>query len=88
MRLGKVAEKISMKLIIKDHGDSSVGIQPSYYEVDVPFQKDSDKEILDMFKESMLHAYAMFCFGKMTLLYDFEAEAIGKSFSEYGLNNG
>ena len=88
MRLGKVAEKISMKLLIKDHGDSSVGIMTITYEVDVPFEENSDKEILDMFKDSMLHAYAMFCFGKMTLLYDFEAEAIGKSFADYGLNNG
>ena len=77
-----------MKLFITDHADSSVGLMPTTYEVDVPFSDDSDKEILDMFKDTMLHAYSMYCFGKMTLLYDFEAEAIGKSFSEYGLNNG
>ena len=77
-----------MKLLITDHADPSVGLQETTYEVDVPFEKDTDKEILDMFKDSMLHAYAMYCFGKMTLLYDFEAEAIGKSFSDYGLNNG
>ena len=77
-----------MKLLITDHGDSSVGLTPTTYEVDVPFEENSDKEILDMFKDSILHAYSMYCFGKMTLLYDFEAEVIGKSFSEYGLNNG
>ena len=77
-----------MKLLIQDHADPSVGLMPTTYEVDVPFGDDSDKEILDMFKDSMLHAYSMYCFGKITLLYDFEAEAIGKSFSEYGLNNG
>lgn len=77
-----------MKLLITDHADPSVGLMPTTYEVDVPFEKDSDKEAFDDFKEKMLHAYSMYCFGKMTLLYDFEAEAIGKSFSEYGLNNG
>lgn len=76
-----------MKLLITDQGNSSVGVPPTTYEVDVPFGENSDKEILDMFKDSILHAYSMYCFGKMTLLYDFEAEAIGKSFSEYGLNN-
>ncbi|HMW08416.1 MAG TPA: hypothetical protein PK079_23900 [Leptospiraceae bacterium] len=77
-----------MQLIIIDHADPSVGLQETTYRVDVPFDKNSDKEILEMFKNSILHSYAMFCFGKMTLLYDFEAEAIGKSFSDYGLNNG
>jgi len=76
-----------MKLIIKDHGDTSVGIPSTTYEVDVPFTKDSDKEAFDDFKDKMLHAYSAYCIGKMTVLYDFEVEAIGKSFSEYGLNN-
>ena len=39
-----------MKLLITDHGDSSVGLMPTTYEVDVPFEENSDKEILDMFK--------------------------------------
>ena len=77
-----------MKILITYHGDSILGVRPTTYEVDVPFEENSDKEILDMFKDSILHAYSMYCFGKMTLLYDFEAEVIGKSFSEYGLNNG
>jgi hypothetical protein len=88
MRLGESDDYICMKLIIIDNGDTSVGIDGSVYEVDVPFLEDSDKEAYDDFKEKMLHAYATYCIGKMTLLYDFEAEAIGKSFNDYGLNNG
>ncbi len=88
MRLGKVDDLISMKLFITDHADPSVGLMPSNYEIDVPFEKDSDKEALDDFRNKVEEIYKTYSFGEITLLYDFEAEAIGKSFSDYGLNNG
>jgi hypothetical protein len=77
-----------MKLIVIDKGDPSVGIPATSYEVDCPFEDNTDKQELKEFKELVLHLYAVFCAGKIELLYDFEIEAIENSFKDYGLNNG
>ena len=69
-----------MKLIIKDSGDSSVGIMSAYWEVEVPFNRDemSGDELelnLEGFRKDMIKAYEDYCEGKCYADYDFELEA-------------
>ena len=59
-----------MKLIVKDCGDRSVGINDIYWDVDCPFDDKDDKETLEFFRESIINLYAEFAEGRITA--DFE----------------
>jgi len=62
-----------MKLHIIDNGDTSVGIFPSSFSIDVPFNKEEvDDETLTWFKEQQLILYSEFAEGKLFAFYDFE----------------
>lgn len=66
------------KLIITDKGDSSVGLFPEYWEIQSPFDIDTDnisedeKETLEFFRDKMIEIYKEFCNGKCLAEYDFE----------------
>ena len=62
-----------MKLIIKEHGDSSVGIPERYYEVECPFERDEvDETDLISFKTEILHSYRQFAEMKTEAFYEDE----------------
>jgi hypothetical protein len=64
-----------MKLIIKEHGDSSVGIPEKYYEIDCPFERN---EVLNAdlyeFKQDIIIAFKPFAEIRMQAFYDFEMQ--------------
>lgn len=62
-----------MKLIIFDKGDESVGLFPTSYEIDCPFNKDDVEQAdLDQFKETMVSIYKEYdC---QLAMYDFEID--------------
>lgn len=68
----------SIKLIISDHGDPSVGIFGCSWEVEYPMILDpenlsvDDKVELDFFRKDMIVAYQNYCDGRCTADYDFE----------------
>ena len=69
-----------MKLIIKDSGDSSVGIMSAYWEVEVPFNltdlSGDELELnLEGFRKDMIKAYEDYCEGHCSASYDFELKA-------------
>ena len=75
-----------MKLYIRESGDESVGIMPSLFEVECPFNKDEqDHENLEWFKSEILKIYAEFSEVKMTAEYDFEAQKIDESYEKGGI---
>jgi len=59
-----------MKLIVTDYGDSSVGISPQSWNVDVPFNKEDEN--LEYFRTSILNLYGEFAEGRLSAVYDFE----------------
>ena len=62
-----------MELIIKEHGDSSVGIPERYYQIDCPFERNEVEEIdLISFKAEILQTYKQFAEMRMEAFYDFE----------------
>ena len=62
----------SVKLIITDRGDPSVGLFPQSWEVDVPHLFENDKDSLEFFREKIIEAYKDFCEGRCIAEYDFE----------------
>lgn len=64
-----------MKLIIHETGDTSVGIQPRYYTIDCPFEReDVGKADLEEFKYDVLKSFKPFAETHMGAAYDFEME--------------
>lgn len=62
-----------MKLHIIDNGDTSVGIMPTLFFIDVPFDKnDVDDETLEWFRNEQLKLYKEFSEGRLYTFYDFE----------------
>jgi hypothetical protein len=63
-----------MKLTIWNSGDSSVGIPANSYELDCPFEKDEDPEVLQEFRQGAIDLYSAYddC---LHAEYDFEYEA-------------
>lgn len=67
------------KLVITDHGDSSVGIFPCSWEIDVPIyipdykeMSNSNKEDLEFFRKGMIEVYKEFCDGRISAEFDYE----------------
>lgn len=90
MGLGESADIWKMQIFIKDHGDTSVGIESSNYSIDVPFDKEgTDKEELEYFRDAMIKQYSTYAMGRVTAIYDFEIEAIEKGIMDWeNQNNG
>lgn len=66
-----------MKLIIENSGDSSVGINDEWFEIQCPFERgDLADEDLQLFKKDMVKLYSNYCNGKVTALFDFEYDEI------------
>jgi hypothetical protein len=62
-----------MKLIVREKGDSSVGIYTRYYELDCPFEKDEvERYDLEMFRSGILEIYAEYAETTIDVFYDFE----------------
>jgi len=62
-----------MKLYIFDNGDTSVGILPTSFSIDVPFNRNEvDTETLEWFKGGQLDLYKEFAEGRLIAFYDFE----------------
>ena len=62
-----------MKLYIFDNGDTSVGIMPTSFSIEVPFnQNEVDSETLEWFKDGQLDLYKEFAEGRLIAFYDFE----------------
>lgn len=60
-----------MKLIITDHGDTTVGIFPQTWAIECPFDKQ-DSEFMEDFRADIMAAYSHYCEGKMSADYDFQ----------------
>ena len=61
------------KLTIIDNGDSSVGINPVWFEIDCPFNRNEvDEETLEWFRAEQIKIYKEFCEGSCMASYDFE----------------
>lgn len=58
-----------LKLIIKDHADTSVGIFESTYEIDCPFTSDADTDMRYYFAKFALSLYAEYAEGKVSCFY-------------------
>jgi len=62
-----------MKLIIHEHGDTSVGYPESYYLIECPFERNDLSEVdLLEFKVQMLEIYEGFAESNMDAEYEFE----------------
>jgi len=62
-----------MILHIIYNGDTSVGIFPSSFSIDVPFNNDDvDEETLKWFKDEQIKLYNEFAEGKLYAFYDYE----------------
>jgi hypothetical protein len=68
----------SVKIIVVDNGDASVGIFPVSWQVECPFSKqnidngDIEKETLEWFRDKIINAYKEFAEGRCHANYDFE----------------
>jgi len=63
---------MSIKLIVTDQGDPSVGIFPESWLVESPIIDKNEKENLEFFKAEIIKLYDSFCDGKCVAGYDFE----------------
>lgn len=62
-----------MKLIIKEYGDSSVGLPERYFIVECPFEKNEVEESdLIFFKAGILQSFMEYAEMRMEAFYDFE----------------
>ena len=61
-----------VKAYITDHGDMTVGLFPSYWEVDCPFFKDDNEELQESFREELTKLYSEFADAKVTVEFDYE----------------
>jgi hypothetical protein len=62
-----------MKCIITDYGDSSVGLFPQEYEMDIPFQReDLDNDELEQCRNDIASFYSDYANGRISVLFDFE----------------
>jgi hypothetical protein len=62
----------SIKLIITDKGDPSVGIFPMSWTIECPFLSDMDLEGRDWFREQIIKAYSEFIEGRIIAEYEDE----------------
>ena len=70
-RLKRRGKQNDMKLIITDHGDTTVGIFPQTWAIECPFDKQ-DSEFMEDFRADIMAAYSHYCEGKMSADYDFQ----------------
>lgn len=62
-----------MKLIITDHADESVGLFPTKYAIESPFDDEHpDLDDLELFRRLILEIYDKFAQGKVTAFYDYK----------------
>jgi len=73
-----------MKLIITDHGDTTVGIFPQSWAIECPFEKsECQPEDLEDFREQVQTVYSPYCEGKMWSAYDFELQEPDEVYTEF-----
>ena len=73
-----------MKLIVTLHGDESVGIWSSDFEIECPFEKDDvDTEGLEYFKEGIKELYKQFNDMGVSVEYDFERQMVIQEEASY-----
>jgi len=62
-----------MKLFIFNNGDESVGLNPSEYSIECPFeQNEVEQNDLEYFKELQVNCFSEFLDLKVIGIYDFE----------------
>jgi len=72
-----------MKLTVFDKGDMSVGIFPTNFEIDCPFERcDMEQEHLNEFKEAILKLYTSYDYGNYAL-YDYELKELFKQENDF-----
>lgn len=72
-----------MKLTIFDKGDESVGLFPTQWEVDCPFDEiTAEENDLQFFKERAKDLYSDFAQGKLTAMYDFEIQKLEEMYNQ------
>lgn len=64
----------TVKLIVNDPGDPSVGIFGGYFYIDCPFMADIDPAEKEFFRNQVLALFSGFTDGKLTAVYDFEID--------------
>lgn len=70
-----VNPKEDLILTVYDKGDFSVGIPSMSWEIQCPFQFDTDKDMIEEFRKDMIVMYGPFSNARPIAMYDFE-EAI------------
>jgi len=85
-RLKRRGKQNDMKLIITDHGDTTVGIFPQSWAIECPFSKE-DTEFLEDFRADMMAAYSHYCEGRITADYDFQIEADRAEYQKFAVGD-